>query len=173
MKNILVIFTLLLATAGCNKNHKLPDAKASTLVNGENWEVKKVWAFNSDVGVNTLDFSLSFDKFGYSSGLLFNNVSRSPGKQTLRKKIPGSIHLIYSALFNAQESDVTGDEYDVLDIDSTNNWIEITKEKDNFSKNIYGQFSVTLIRKKKFENSPFPDTLRFTNGTFYISELKD
>ena len=63
--------------------------------------------------------------------------------------------------------DTSGDRFIINEDAATENYIEITKEVNNF-KEVWGVYQCELIRKKKVQNSPFPDTLRFTGGSFHL-----
>jgi len=173
MRNVVIFCFLIFIAIGCDKENKYPKAEVSSTVNDEVWNSNVPFAFKSDIGVNTLDFQFGFEQWGYQSALLLYNVDKTIGVQQLRKTNYDSLYLINCVFHNSQEEDVTGDEYDILEADSANNWVNITSAKDDFTKDIRGTFSATFVRTKKFMNSPYPDTLRFRNGTFYISKLWD
>ena len=68
---------------------------------------------------------------------------------------------------NDLEDDVGCDYYHVYEADSLNNWIQITKEVNNYGE-IWGEFSVTYLKESGCPDSPYPDTVRIRNGTFHI-----
>jgi len=174
MKKIIVAYLLVVVGFGCNKEDKLPKAEAKVGFNGEQWEAKACWAYKSDRDVSKLTIRMGFEAHqDYVNGLTLYNLTPTIGRQILKPTNYDSLGLIYATYTSSQEEDVTGDEYKVVESDSLNNWVNITSAKDDFTKDIYGEFSVTMVRKKSFPNSPFPDTVRFRNGTFYISKVRD
>jgi len=173
MRNVVIFCFLILTTTGCKKSDKIPDSEANATVNGEQWETIGAWMTTASQIENKLDLNISFKEYGYSGTFVVSNLTKAIGNQLLKRTNYDSLYLINAVYINSQEEDVTGDEYDILEADSANNWVNITSAKDDFTKDIRGTFSATLVRTKKFMNSPYPDTLRFRNGTFYISKLWD
>jgi len=169
------IFFLLLAifAFSCNKDEKAPKSTGTATVNGEMWEAVRVMILKSPRSENKLYFVADFDQYGYAGGLTIDGVEKNYSKQQILKTKYDSLFLINGRYINSQEYDVTGDEYHILESDSLNNWVQITSAKDDFTKDIKGEFSATLVRTKAFQNSPYPDTLRIRNGSFNISKLWD
>ncbi|MFT4062782.1 MAG: hypothetical protein QM642_10560 [Edaphocola sp.] len=170
--NILVPFIAVTILVACNKNNGYPDGEGTVSFNGEPWKAKVTWGGISSHASTALDINLGFDKLNYKSGLILYSVEKIYGLQRLKSTNYDSLNIVHAVFHSAQEYDVTGDEYEVYDADSTNNWVEITSAEDNFTKEIHGKFSVTMVKTKGFGGSPFPDTVRFTNGSFYISKLR-
>jgi len=65
------------------------------------------------------------------------------------------------------DGDVGCDLFKVIESDSLNNWVNIWQEKDDF-KEVWGTFQVSLYRVAGCASSPYPDTLRLTDGQFHL-----
>lgn len=65
------------------------------------------------------------------------------------------------------DGDVGCDLFDVIEADSLDNWVQITREENNFGE-VWGVFQVSLYRVNGCAASIYPDTLRLTNGTFHL-----
>lgn len=176
MKQIfyVLLISATVLTTGCNKNGGYPKGEGSVSWNGEQRKAEKIFAEENGYDANLLNLHLYFEDYnGYPNGLILGSFGKYYGKQRVKKMNSDTPTITQAFYYSAQEEDVTGDVYTVLESDSANNWIEITEAKSNFTKDIKGRFSVTMVRTKKFLNSPFPDTVRFTNGSFSISKLAE
>jgi hypothetical protein len=65
----------------------------------------------------------------------------------------------------SDDGDVLCHIYDVLESDSLNNWIKITKY-DAQRKTIEGDFSITFIKTRECNTLSYPDTIRIREGKF-------
>ncbi len=66
----------------------------------------------------------------------------------------------------SDDGDVLCHTYDVLEVDSLNNWVKITKYNPQ-TKDISGEFSVTYIKTRECATFSYPDTIRIRNGVFH------
>lgn len=67
------------------------------------------------------------------------------------------------------DGDVLGDFFRINNNSGTENYIEITQQNNDF-KEIWGNFQFEMIKDSinRDSNSPYPDTLRFTEGKFHL-----
>ncbi len=176
MKQIFYVLLVSAAvlTTSCNKNGGYPKGEGSVSWNGEQRKAEKIFGTNNQYNPDNMNLDFYFPPYNnYPNEFLLRSVGKHYGRQTVKPRNSDTLTITYASYYSRQEEDVTGDAYTVLKSDSANNWVEITEAKSNFTKDIKGRFSVTMVRTKKFLNSPFPDTVRFTNGSFSISKLAE
>jgi hypothetical protein len=65
----------------------------------------------------------------------------------------------------SEDGDVLCHTYDVLEKDSLNNWIKITKYNEK-TRELSGEFSITYIKTRECTSFSSPDTIRIRNGVF-------
>lgn len=65
------------------------------------------------------------------------------------------------------DGDVTCEDFIVIEADSSNNIVQITKQIDNYSE-VYGTFKLNLIKINNCSTHHYPDTVKFTNGYFHL-----
>ena len=70
-----------------------------------------------------------------------------------------------------EEGEFISEEFRPLESDLVNNWLEITKQEDNYKK-VWGKFSATYIKEKTGPDAKYPDTLRIRNGSFYVENVE-
>ncbi len=170
-----IFYALLISaavlTTGCNKNGGYPKGEGSVNWNGEQWKAKNIHGYISNFDDNCFDLQLVFESYSdHNNSLYLQNIRRQYGRQRFQSSVSG---IVTASYHSREEYDVLGDAYKVFEADSLNNWVEITEANSDITKEIKGRFNITMLRYKKFPNSPFPDTVRFTNGSFYISKLAE
>jgi hypothetical protein len=69
---------------------------------------------------------------------------------------------IASASFSVSDDGLTAAEYKLVTADTPNNYILITHQEANFTKNIHAEFSATFYKVHGPDN--YPDTLRIRKG---------
>lgn len=176
IKNIILGLFLTICAIACDRKYVVPPFHFCTaILNDEVWhanfaDISSAHNFKDsglDIGAfNSCKYNDT--SYGFSLHLLY--LRNTLEKQFLSKYSSGK--KLSSGLFvSLQQYDVTGDEYDILESDSANNWIQIIKANKNFTRDIEGKFSCTFVKYKSFHESPFPDTIRIREGYFYFAKL--
>lgn len=65
------------------------------------------------------------------------------------------------------DGDVTCEDFSVIDSDSANNLVQITKQINNYSE-VYGTFKLSLIKTINCSTSHYSDTIKLNNGYFHL-----
>jgi hypothetical protein len=74
----------------------------------------------------------------------------------------------YGSFGTAQsDGDVGCDFYEIIESDSTNNWVRIEKQSNEYNE-VWGSFSMHLYRTRTCSSTIYPDTLLITNGEFHF-----
>jgi hypothetical protein len=123
-------------------------------------------------------FGFNIDKVKYN-----NVLNRESNLAIVAIPLQLGKHIIYKIIYDSSlyfkprghfitytsDGDATGDTYDVLELDSINNYFHITEEKNNF-KEIKGVFSLSFVRGPISPYTQFPnlDTVRFRNCSFHL-----
>lgn len=102
-----------------------------------------------------------------SEYIFISNISKKLIRQKIYVGFIDSDSIASRYITNDLEDDVGCDYYQVYEADTLNNWIQITKEVNNYGE-IWGEFSVTYLKESGCPDSPYPDTVRIRNGTFHI-----
>ncbi len=171
MKNSILVLLCVLVWASCRKkeNPMQSVGEVSVLING--------YPFTGLVNsylTNTLGFKIikykdigngeivPWENFG------IGNLQKSLFAQQVFKDFYLNDSIVAARFATAQDDgDVLCDYFEVLESDSTNNWVQITREENGYQE-IWGKFSVTMIRTDGCASSPYPDTLRFREGSFHV-----
>jgi hypothetical protein len=77
---------------------------------------------------------------------------------------PNRVMSTFSTL--SDDGDVGCHLFQVLEKDSLNNWVRITKYNEK-TKELSGEFSVTYIKTEECATFSYPDTIRIRNGVFH------
>ena len=146
-------------------NEKIWESSKGTLTvfNDSLFHISFSWGiYNKEYDIDTL---------GYSFTLLRKKL----GKQTLYNRSIEQVRVslestppLFSFISSDQDGEMACDVFRPNELDSVNNWINITKQEGNFKK-VWGTFSVT-IKKEEFPCSKlkYPDSMEIRNGSFYI-----
>lgn len=180
MKKILILgLVFCVSFASCRKKdeYKIEDTTygtTATEINGTSWnqDIKLVELGDSD--------KFSFYAFKYKDVdgtpivfevLSFNQIDKIKNKQQNVKSWnlgqSGNNYLNARFTTTQDDGDLSCDRFEILETDSTNNWIQITKEEDDYNE-VWGNYSATFVRKYGCPSSPYTDTLRFRNGSFHF-----
>jgi hypothetical protein len=65
------------------------------------------------------------------------------------------------------DGDVACEIFDVDQNDSTNNFVQMTKEKNNYSE-IWGNYSMTFVKTSTCSNALYPEVVQIRNGYFHV-----
>ena len=174
---ILLSISLFITVISCDKNNKIPDTWGAFEMNGTHWQAQKT----SVNKINDTLFGFSLVKGKYwaeydidTAALSFNFLRKELGRKTVfNRRMEEWITTLENtptiASFNLQNNDFgfLSEAFRPLESDSVNNWIEITKQEDNYKK-VWGKFSITLIKEGTNQTPNYPDTLRIRNGSFYV-----
>jgi len=179
-KSIILGLTFCICLIACKKKvyeKETPTyGKTKTEINGVIWEQDIKDVLFDDNGY--FEFAaFKYKKIGgvhvVSEILSFNKIKPTNVRQTVKAWIagqstnPNPFHLDARFGTSQADGDVSCDMFQILEADSLNNWIQITKEKDNY-KEVWGTYSATFIRLEGCASSPYPDTLRMRNGSFHF-----
>jgi hypothetical protein len=164
-----VIFVMLLSLAGCRKDPEIFNyGEVSVLRNGVKFEGKLENGCCDPKDPLGFGFWQTYQKGGYIE--IYNLVAdRILGKQILKNcdSFRDSSCRSTGRFITVMDYDAGGDDYAINDSSSTENFIEITSEVNNF-KEIWGNFQFEAVRLYKDPESKLPDTLRFAQGTFHL-----
>ncbi len=179
IKNIKILFFALMifvCFSTCKKEGIIySNGKASAMVNGMLWE--------SEVRVATLydKFDMTLEKYKnidgnllpwetmgidyFNKNLQYQNIIAS---DSIKSFAPWDAVNAYGSFGTAQDDgDVECDFFVVIESDSTNNWVRIDRESNNYNE-VWGSFSMHLYRTNTCNVSIYPDTLLITNGQFHF-----
>ncbi len=161
----LAFITVLIGTA-CKKQRKDYEGEAEVFLNGSKY-VNKLGADNA---TGLLYFELyQGDKINdvliIKRSLIFSGIKLDMSLQQLQREFRD----MPRAGFTTSEDDgcIIGDIFDIDTSGIQNNYIQITKQKDNYHE-IWGEFRVKLIRTHNCNCTDLPDTIEFSKGTFHI-----
>lgn len=171
LKIIICVLFSGLCFNSCKKNkNTLPTSgNGSATFNGTKWEANSVRGGMTD---STINFSLDIDKLNefndpYPYESLFIHIYINKEKQFLLN----GFSIIPTAKFYTliEQGHASNEDFDVLESDTENNWVQITEEKNGF-KEIKGKFSLTLIKTSTgIDPNRYPDTLRIRDGVFSVT----
>jgi hypothetical protein len=183
MKNLLIGATICCVwLSGCNKKQYQIESptygKTTVEINGKEWkeDIKSVIYNNNDrFEFSAFKYKKVDDVWVVFEILTFGDIRKNKNMQLIEKLQIGNPYTAnLDSAYNwssfgttRDDGDVNCDYYRVWESDSTNNWIQITKEKDNY-KEVWGTYSVTFLRESGCASSPYTDTLRFRNGSFHF-----
>lgn len=180
------IFFFMAAVFSCAEDRPGIRATFEMLLNGEPWQISRYQGVKR-FGVSHRSFGSAVpctsyyelwasmirphDKFNPESdevaSLNFVKIPLAPGKY---KVIPftfecdEAIPEVYAS-FSTRYGDVSGERYEVLE--SEDNFLVIDSYEEQ-SREISGSFQVTFVIQPDARLTHwYPDTLRFTGGTFY------
>jgi hypothetical protein len=171
MKRLFFLFAILGCFNTCKKEPppepSLPDGfwgEASAEREGKLWKAyPSCWLDLIDKETIAIHLDSLHNKRYLTEILSFTHVPPIPGDYRVfpLDTTPAKLH---SSLSFWDEDQPLG-LYQILDADSTNNWIAL-ESYDTLSREIKGKFSLTFI----VEHRPYPyspDTVRFRNGRFH------
>ncbi len=168
---ILIGTSLVLFCISCNKKENvIPTlSSASASFNESIWIANSIRGSKTD---STINISLDIDKLNefnepYPYESLFLHFYKSKEKQFLFT----GYSIIPTAKFYTliEQGHASNEEFDILESDTENNWVQITEEKNDY-KEIKGKFSLTLIKTSTgIDPNRYPDTLRIRNGEFSVT----
>jgi hypothetical protein len=172
---LIIICQLLFTTCKKTEEDQFDFGDVKVLVNGQIYEGE---TFNSCCdGQNKLIFTFGQQKikklskdFSFASDHYEVRAEKIFGKQIIKNCDTfrdTACHSSADLFTNIDDGDVIGDVFKINESAIAENYIEITQEANDF-KEIWGNFRMELIRKQKDPNSPYPDTLHFTNGEFHL-----
>jgi len=179
-KSIVLCILFCMCIIACKKKvyeKEMPTyGETSTEINGVKWsnDIK-------DVIYDEKGFSFFAFKYKEVGGvhtvfeiLSFHKIEQTKDRQTVRAWIigqpssnPDSIYLDATFTTTQADGDVSCDLFQILETDSVNNWIQITKEEGNYNE-VWGNYSATFTRHSGCASSPYTDTLRMRNGSFHF-----
>src|SRR5690606_12587214 len=139
--------------------------RASAEWNGEKWE-GRVSFFDSKRGDNTLSITLQRyvdnDYYNPAETLIFHGVKKSKERQQLINQEAQAPDDYPQFSMHINDSyDASKGRFTLVVSDSANNYLRIISEKDEYTRKLVGEFSVTVV---KVGNNPkiadYPDTIR-------------
>ncbi len=187
MKTIKVPVLLLLlvcVTQTCKK--KSGDANSSWSnfeVNDSAWSSGK--GYSTIMGDSLINLSFSAgryikedDYFSASSKMFIVSIPLEVGKHSLYsvpnnklgdEALSGKPFALFSTMIEAGEFFCT--TYNVYAGDSSNNWVQIERQEDNFRK-VWGSYSMTMVKDTSISDgtctrNTYGDTVRIRNAKFY------
>jgi hypothetical protein len=168
MKTIffLVVSTILFSC--CKKKENTPyKGEVSFLMNGKNYSGTLTAGGND----STFSFSLFNEKNNINQdNFTFDFVRKNSMKQRIDKRVvfnfvPNFAECSYGT--SQDDGDVVCELFNTSKVDSTTNFIQITKQENNY-KEVWGDFNVTLYKTESCPEKNSGDTLRCTNGKFHL-----
>lgn len=165
------IFIVFLILFGCDKDiieDKHPEwSKVTALKNGIAWESKAV-AFIEISETRTLlsiPANVHNEDGFWREGLSFGNIDLLVGKHIILGSITDTLYARYTTLM--ADGDVVEDRFIVCE--DVENFIDI-QNLDMDKMEMTGIFQVTFVRdiNDPVTNPSLPDTIRFTEGKFYL-----
>ena len=176
MSKYISLIAIAIVLFSCKKNDEYPKGNAQAQLNGNDWEAERAYANPSRFSKSNLIeiYIVKNPNADVSQHLAFGNVEKTLVRQPMVQMV-GNVDTpekLWTSFIISQDYDVTGDEYDLVESDTANNWLQITSADADFTKNIKGTFSATYYKAYSYPGSPNPDTIRIRNGSFYISKLK-
>lgn len=169
-----VLVLLILVVIGCKKDQIVQTSvhSMSVEINGISWSGE-----TSIAPVEKVNFNVRKDKVIDGVIVPWENFSIGYFNKILGKQhiYPYDTNAVFDPVINRTASfttrqddgDVLCDYFDVIEADSLDNWVQITREENNFGE-VWGVFQVSLYRVNGCAASIYPDTLRLTNGTFHL-----
>jgi hypothetical protein len=130
----------------------------SNIVNDKfGFEIRKIIDNNTKID----ESSMGIDKISLMLGQ--QTIYRAVFDSSYSKKLSGTFYT------STSDGDITADTYGIIEVDSLNNFINITEEQNNYHE-IRGVFSMSLVRTRKSQYTLFPnlDTVRFKNCSFHF-----
>lgn len=164
---------IILFSSACHKDdYKDKDGTAQCTYNGNIWETDEVICGYSNTGEkDTISINLKKNNNNVrKEQILITNIPNNLSKQRIYRGIDNRDTLIATYLTTDIEYDASCDAYRVYEPDSLNNWVQITKEENNYGE-IWGNFSITFIKVDSCEGTPYPDTVRIRDGVFHIWKI--
>jgi len=164
MKRFILMLAIATLLFSCRKNKDISILyDVFALKNGVEWKAVSRCVMTKP---DTIDIGADYDynqNGPMTEDLFFGNILLSKGKQLLFKNIRSNRN--YTAFYIVNGGDVLEGVYSPYA--DENNYIEI-QQIDYCRKYIKGIFQVTFIADPSTKKShpEFPDTIRFTNGTF-------
>lgn len=174
--NILLLIAFIIFLS-CNKDEEqLPNwSKIISKKNGQVWETQAVAFITKMERAPKVSIPATVtNETGYRREVLqFGYIPLELGYHQLLRRVPNSmIDTIYSSYTTlSNDGDVVEDRFVVYD--GEENFIDITTI-DTVGLKLCGNFQVTFIRdiNDPIDNTSLPDTIRFTEGEFYL-KIKD
>lgn len=170
MKFYALILGFVFFAISCKKDPKIVVKGELTVnINGVEWvgSINKPTATKFDINATRYK---SIDKvFVNESGLLISNIPFELKTSTLKKIdfTQQDQKNLFCGFFTYQDDgDVACDTYEIIETDSVNNWIKVTKQTNNYAE-VWGTFSATFFRKQGCSATKYADTLRFRDGVFH------
>ena len=181
MGKITVCCLFILTAIACNK--KVYEKEAPTYGNTSTEINGVIWAQNIK-GVNFDDYGrFAFSAFKYKEldgvNIVFEvleikSILKNKNVQRIKAFVsgqqitnPDSLYLGATFSTTQDDGDLSCDMFHIMEADSVNNWIKITKEEGNYNE-VWGEYSATFLRESGCASSPYPDTLRMRNGSFHF-----
>ena len=178
MRILSLIFCIFLFST-CKKDEppKFYYGEVSVKLNGQNF-VREVEAISADTnhpnsfGIWLKEIKQLSKDVSIESEILSINALKIFHKQYLKRyDFSPNAKNDKNAMFSTylSDGDVIGDVYYINENAKTENFLEITQENSGF-KEIWGNFQFEMTRDslQKDQNSPYPDTLKFTEGKFHV-----
>lgn len=160
----------------CDKENKSDYGTLKVKLNGDKWTGK----VNVNTGIVAGKFSIGVARMIKMEGvyicrdqLNLSFLRRTKDHQTLLSMdslaTVDPVNSRTSASFGTtqDDGDVLCDQFEVIDSESANNYLLITKEDNNFSE-IWGKFAISLKKTVSCAESEYPDIIRFTDGEFHV-----
>ncbi|MEM9832153.1 MAG: hypothetical protein AAF944_16090 [Bacteroidota bacterium] len=177
-KNVFPIILLIVGLLACSDDDNSPDlpvsppppredGEARFLLNNEPYRVmadvsyKKCNPDNVSVTLTYLDENYVL------VGVVLDNIPLKNGKYTLQRSIdPDECTIIYSSVVTYDRPNSLAELFEVLEGEGPNE-LTIT-HYDSAAQQLKGNFQVALAKagQVRISSTGYPDTLRFTKGTF-------
>lgn len=173
-----MIIMLIAVLEGCKKDTdkvQIPETfgEMNCDYNGKSWTAEVVGAGISNRH-DTIEV-LNFNRYNgnvRSEFMWLTNIKKTLVQQNIYRGDYLSKDKVYAYYSTTNiEFDAGCDDYEVWEADSVNNRIQITEEKNDYAE-IWGKFSVTFIKIRSCDGSPYPDTVRIRNAVFHIREIE-
>ncbi|MBX3163054.1 MAG: hypothetical protein KF900_01120 [Bacteroidetes bacterium] len=174
MKYLFIILALVFISA-CKRDVAIPilsepsfadtiKGKVSAEINGKS----ERFFITTDVYEETFNFyPQKYLKGFVIAGVKKNLISQKVynivnGVNSVPKKTYAFFHTYWT------DGDVFCENFDIPETDTLNNYIQITKQNNNY-KEVFGVFSLTLIKTQDCKERQYPDdTMRIRNGYFHL-----
>jgi hypothetical protein len=167
--------TLLVGVTSCKKEKIDSKGTAAAYINGIYWqgEVRIISRYGK--------FDMTLEKYKRIEGTnvpweimgiqYFNknlNTQKLINGDSVSIYAPWNAIDAYGSFGTAQsDGDVGCDFYEIIESDSTNNWVRIEKQSNEYNE-VWGSFSMHLYRTRTCSSTIYPDTLLITNGEFHF-----
>lgn len=175
MKNVFIIFTIMIFSCGDDDNQdpqrQFDFGSISALKNGEHWSAE-IHGFDNNGQWNYFGIEIStynvdgFRREGLGISYIDKDILSGELIQPCGANCSDSLQSSFSTI--SGHGDVVCDRYELVSELSDENWIEITEynsDTKEFRGTFRAVFAIDENRPRCDENAP--DTIRFTNGEFH------